>query len=81
MADQFNKLEEVPQSDQVHHTIQKFPGMMEEVVGFIQKWLEHWTRMYNLSGMDQLPWRDNVRSTQASAVHLQGGLFVIPVQL
>jgi len=25
--------------------------MMEEVVDFIQKWLEHWTRMYNLSGM------------------------------
>lgn len=47
LADQLNRLEEVPQSDQLHHTIQEFPGMMEEVVDFIQKWLEHWTRMYN----------------------------------
>jgi len=51
LADQLNRLEQVPQSDRLRHTIQEFPGMMEEVVDFIQKWLEHWTRMYNLSGM------------------------------
>jgi len=51
LADQLNRLEQVPQSDRLRHTIQEFPGMMEEVVDFIQKWLEYWTRMYNLSGM------------------------------
>jgi len=65
LADQLNRLEEVPQSDQLHHTIQEFSVMMEQVVDFIQKWLEHWTRMYNLSEM-ALPLNHSSQSSISS---------------
>ena len=40
------QLEEVPKSDELHATIGEFPGMMEEVVNFIEKWLESWSGAY-----------------------------------
>jgi len=36
----------VPSSDELRQTLNEFPGMVEEVVDFIQEWLEKWTRMY-----------------------------------
>jgi len=46
LAGQLNRLKHVPKSNELGATINEFPGMMEEVVDFIQKWLENWTRMY-----------------------------------
>ena len=45
LARQLNRLKEVPQSDALHGTINEFPNMMEEVINFIQTWLENWTGM------------------------------------
>ena len=46
LAGQLNRLKQVPKSNELGTTISKFPGMMEEVVDFIQKWLKNWTRSY-----------------------------------
>jgi len=46
LAGQLNRLKQVPKSNELGTTINELPGMMEEVVDFIQKWLENWMRMY-----------------------------------
>ena len=46
LAGQLNRLEQVPKSNELGTTINEFPGMMEEVVDFIQKWLKNWMRTY-----------------------------------
>jgi len=46
LAGQLDKLKEVPKSDELCLTISKFPGLMEEVVDFIEKWLESWSGAY-----------------------------------
>jgi len=46
LASQLDRLKKVPTSEELLHTINEFPGMMEEVVDFIQEWLENWTRTY-----------------------------------
>ena len=48
LAGQLRRLNQVPKSDELGATINKFPGMMEEVVDFIQKWLENWSCMCRL---------------------------------
>ena len=45
LAGQLNRLKEVPQSDALRGTINKFPSMMEELIIFIQTWLENWIGM------------------------------------
>jgi len=47
LAGQLARLEEVPKSDGLRATINEFPGMMEEVVNFIEKWLESWSGVYS----------------------------------
>ena len=47
LAGQLDRLKEVPKSDQLQLTISEFPGMMEEVVEFIEKWLESWSGVYS----------------------------------
>jgi len=46
LAGQLRRLNQVPKSDELGTTINKFPGVMGEVVDFIQKWLKNWTRTY-----------------------------------
>ena len=46
LAGQLNRLKQVPKSGKLGATMNEFPGMMEEVVDFIQKWLENWTHTY-----------------------------------
>ena len=46
LAGQLNRLKQVPKSGELGATINEFPGMMEEVVDFIQKWLKNWMRTY-----------------------------------
>jgi len=46
LASQLDRVKEVPNSKELCRTINAFPGVMGEVVGFIQEWLENWTRMY-----------------------------------
>ena len=46
LAGQLDRLKEVPKSDELCITITRFPGMMEEVVDFIEKWLESWSGAY-----------------------------------
>jgi len=48
LAGQLNRLKKVPNSDELWQIINEFPGMMIEVMDFIQEWLEHWTRTYEL---------------------------------
>ena len=52
LADQLNKLRDVPNSEEQCGTISKFPEMMEEVVDFIHSWLESWLGAY-LSAWDR----------------------------
>jgi len=44
LAGQLNRFTKVPSSDELRQTINEFPGMIEEVMDFIQEWLEHWIR-------------------------------------
>ena len=46
LAGQLRRLNQVPKSDELGATINEFPGMMREVVDFIQEWLKDWTRVY-----------------------------------
>jgi len=46
LASQLDKLEKVPSSDELRQTLNEFPGMVGEVMDFIQEWLEKWTRTY-----------------------------------
>jgi len=46
VARQFHKVEKVSNPDELRQTTNEFSSIMGEVVGFIQDWLEHWTRMY-----------------------------------
>jgi len=45
LAGQLHRLKKIPNSDELHKTINEFSGIMGEVTGFIQDWLKHWTRM------------------------------------
>ena len=49
LVGQLNRLKEVPQSDTLRGTINEFPNMMEEVINFIQTWLENWTGIYQFA--------------------------------
>jgi len=46
LADQIDKLKDVPNSREMYHTISEFPGIMEEVVDFIHNWLKSWLGAY-----------------------------------
>jgi len=49
LAGQLNRLKKVPQSDALRGTINEFPNMIEEVINFIQTWLENWTSIYQFA--------------------------------
>ena len=46
LAGQLNRLEQIPKSNELDATIIEFPGMVEEVVDFIERWLKNWMRTY-----------------------------------
>jgi len=46
LADQLDRLKEVPKSDELRVIIGEFPGMMGEVVNFIEQWLKSWSGGY-----------------------------------
>ena len=48
VASQIDRLKEVPKSNELRVTISEFPRMMEEVVGFIEKWLENWSGAHSV---------------------------------
>jgi len=48
LAGQLNRLKEVRKSEELDSTINEFPGMMKEVVDFIDKWLESWSGAYSV---------------------------------
>ena len=37
LASQLDRVKQVPNSEELCHTINEFPGIMEEVIGFIQE--------------------------------------------
>jgi len=43
LAGQLNRLKKLPSSDELRQKINKFPGMMEKAMDFIQEWLKNWT--------------------------------------
>jgi len=48
LSSQLDRLKEVPKSNELRVTIGKFPGMMKEVVEFVEKWLESWSGAYSV---------------------------------
>jgi len=46
LAGQLDRLKKVPSSGELRQTLNEFPGMVGEVMNFIQEWLENWTRTY-----------------------------------
>jgi len=52
LAGQLDRLNQVPKSEELRLIIGEFPGMMEEVVDFIEEWLESWSGMYSAVKMD-----------------------------
>jgi len=65
LADQLDKLKNVPNSEGLCRTITKFPGMMEEVVDFIHHWLESWLGAYP-SAMDGILTEPSVQPSISS---------------
>jgi len=48
LASQMDQLKELPKSKELCVTISEFPRTMEEVVDFIEKWLESWSGAYSV---------------------------------
>jgi len=46
LVNQLDRVKKAPKSEELRHTINEFPVIMEEVMDFIQEWLENWTRTY-----------------------------------
>jgi len=53
LADQLDKLKDIPSSEELCRTISKYPEIVEEVVEFIHHWLESWLGVY-LSAWDRI---------------------------
>ena len=47
LAGQLDRLKYIPKSNKLHLIIGKFPGLMDEVVDFIEQWLESWSGGYS----------------------------------
>jgi len=43
LVSQLDRVKKIPNSEELCHIISELPGMMGEVMDFIQEWLEHWT--------------------------------------
>jgi len=48
LAGQLDRLKGVPKSEELRNTINEFPGMMKEVVDFINEWLKSWSGAYSV---------------------------------
>ena len=48
LPSQLDRLKQVPKSEGLRITINEFPGIMKEVVEFIDKWLESWLGAYSV---------------------------------
>ena len=46
LPSQLDRLKDIPKSSELYVAIVEFPGMMKEVVDFIEKWLESWSGVY-----------------------------------
>ena len=46
LENQLNRANKITNSEELCHTINEFPGIMEEVMDFIQEWLENWSYTY-----------------------------------
>ena len=64
LASQLERLKEVPKSTELRVTISEFPGMMKEVVDFIEKWLKSW------SGTYYVVWKGLSTESLAAAKHI-----------
>ena len=49
LAEQFDRLQKILSSDVLCQAIDEFSSIMGEVMGFIQEWLEKWTRTYGFT--------------------------------
>jgi len=46
IASQMERFKEVPKSNELRATISELPGMIEEVIDFIEQWLKSWSGVY-----------------------------------
>jgi len=64
LAGQLDRLREVPKTEKLRNTINEFPGMMKEVMEFIEKWLESWSGAYSVL------WNGLVTESLVAAKHI-----------
>jgi len=64
LADQLDSFRGVQKSEELRNTINEFPGMMKEVVEFIDKWLESWSGAYSVL------WNGLVTESLVAAKHI-----------
>jgi len=64
LASQMDRLKEIRKSNELCVTIGKFPGIMKEVVDFIEKWLESWSGAYSVV------WEGLTTESLAAAKHI-----------
>ena len=53
LPSQLDRLKQVPKSKELCSTMNEFPGIMKEVVEFIDKWLESWSGAYSVMWDDR----------------------------
>jgi len=49
LAGQLDRLLKISNPDELRRTINEITSIMGEVMGFVQDWLERWTRMYEFT--------------------------------
>jgi len=64
LASQMDRLKEIRKSNELCVTISKFPGIMKQVVDFIEKWLESWSGAYSVM------WEGLTTESLAAAKHI-----------
>jgi len=64
LASQMDRLKEIRKSNELCVTIGKFPGIMKQVVDFIEKWLESWSGAYSVM------WEGLTTESLAAAKHI-----------
>ena len=64
LPSQLDRLKQVPKSKELCSTINEFPEIMKEVVGFIENWLKSWSGAYSVM------WDGSATESLVAAKHI-----------